>query len=54
MRARLGNMKTGQRFNFICQPVMAEKIERIINLAGGEVLEQGKRQYGIVFSVKKL
>lgn len=53
MRARLGNMAAGQEFHFLCEEKMAEKMDRVVALAGGEIFEKDERSYGTVISVRK-
>lgn len=53
MRARLSNMTLGQEFIFICIEKMAEKMDRIVALGGGEIFEKDVRPYGVVISVRK-
>lgn len=53
MRARLSNMAAGQEFCFLCIEKMAEKMDRIVALAGGEVFNKDVRSYGVVICVRK-
>ena len=53
MRARLSSMAAGQEFRFLCIDKMAEKMERIVALAGGEIITRDDRSYGVVISVRK-
>jgi len=53
VRARLSNMTLGQEFIFICIEKMAEKMDRIVALGGGEIFEKDVRPYGVVISVRK-
>lgn len=53
MRARLGTMAAGQEFRFLCTDKMAEKMDRVITLAGGKIIDRDDRSYGVVFSVLK-
>lgn len=53
MRARLGTMAAGQQFHFLCNDKMAEKMDRIVDLAGGEIFDRDDRSYGVVLSVRK-
>ncbi|BCL63264.1 hypothetical protein DGMP_39570 [Desulfomarina profundi] len=53
MRARLNKMATGEEFHFICDGKMADKIERIILLNGGEISAKDTRSYGVVISIRK-
>ena len=53
MRARLNNMTAGQEFCFLCIEKMAEKMDRIIALAGGEICKRDEKSYGVVICVRK-
>jgi len=53
VRARLSNMAAGQEFCFLCIEKMAEKMDRIIALAGGEIFNRDDRSYGVVICVRK-
>ena len=53
MRARLNSMAAGQEFCFLCIEKMAEKMDRIVALAGGEILNRDVRSYGVVICVRK-
>ena len=53
MRARLNNMAAGQEFHFLCLEKMAEKMDRIVGLCGGEIFNRDDRSYGVVISVRK-
>lgn len=53
MRARLHNMIAGQEFCFLCIEKMAEKMVRIVALAGGEIFNRDDRSYGVVIFVRK-
>lgn len=53
MRARLHNMIAGQEFCFLCIEKMAEKMDRIVALAGGEIFNRDDRSYGVVIFVRK-
>ena len=54
MRARLDSMNTGQKFQFICDEKMAEKIGRIIALNGGEIATTETIFKGIIVTVRKI
>ena len=54
MRARLNNMAAGQEFCFLCIEKMAEKMDRVAALAGGEIIAKDVRSYGVVISVRKV
>ena len=53
MRARLSSMAAGHGFRFLCTDKMAEKMDRIVALAGGEIINRDDRSYGVVISVLK-
>jgi len=53
VRARLSSMAAGQEFCFLCIEKMAEKMDRIIALAGGEIFNRDDRSYGVVICVRK-
>ncbi|KPJ97337.1 MAG: hypothetical protein AMJ60_11700 [Desulfobacterales bacterium SG8_35] len=53
MRARLGSMAAGQQFCFLCIEKMAEKMDRIVAQAGGEIVDRDDRSYGVVICVRK-
>jgi hypothetical protein len=53
VRARLSSMAAGQEFSFLCIEKMAEKMDRIVGLAGGEIFARDDRSYGVVLSVRK-
>ena len=53
MRARLSNMAAGQEFCFLCIEKMAEKMDRIVALAGGEIFNRDVKSYGVVICVRK-
>ena len=46
-------MVAGQEFHFLCSDKMAEKMDRFIDLGGGEIFDQDRRSYGVVLSVRK-
>jgi hypothetical protein len=46
-------MSAGQVFRFLCVEKMAEKMDRVVALAGGEICNKDVRNYGVVISVKK-
>jgi hypothetical protein len=46
-------MAAGQEFRFLCIDKMAEKMDRIVALAGGEILDKDVRSYGVVIFVRK-
>ncbi|MBW1790794.1 MAG: hypothetical protein JRJ14_00785 [Deltaproteobacteria bacterium] len=53
MRARLNGMAAGQEFHFLCIEKMAEKMDRVVALGGGEIFNRDDRSYGVVISVRK-
>jgi hypothetical protein len=53
VRARLSNMAAGQEFCFLCIEKMAEKMDRIVALAGGEIFNRDVKSYGVVICVRK-
>ena len=53
MRARLSSMAAGQEFCFLCIEKMAEKMDRIVALAGGEIFNRDVKSYGVVICVRK-
>ena len=46
-------MAPGEQFCFICEGKMAERIDRPILKAGGEIIECDKRSYCVVMTVRK-
>jgi hypothetical protein len=46
-------MSPGERFRFLCEGKMAERIDRPISLAGGRIIDQDIRSYGVVITVEK-
>jgi len=46
-------MAASQEFRFLCTDKMAEKMDRIVTLAGGEIITRDDRSYGVVISVRK-
>ncbi|GAB4339375.1 MAG: hypothetical protein Kow0089_12170 [Desulfobulbaceae bacterium] len=53
MRARLGTMAPGEEFHFLCSDLMAEKMDRVVSGAGGEIFRRDVRGYGVVISIRK-
>jgi len=53
VRARLNAMSIGQKFHFICDEKMAAKIERVITLNDGEIIDRDSKSCGIVISIRK-
>jgi hypothetical protein len=46
-------MAVGQEFRFLCIEKMAEKMDRIVALGGGEIIDRDVRSYGTVIAVRK-
>jgi hypothetical protein len=46
-------MAAGEVYSFLCIDKMAEQMEPVVALAGGEIYAQHVRSYGIVLSVRK-
>jgi hypothetical protein len=46
-------MAAGKKFRFLCTDKMAEKMDRIVALAGGEIINRDDRSYCVVISVRK-
>jgi len=46
-------MNTGQKFQFVCDEKMAEKIGRVISLNGGEIVTTRTTSEGTVITVRK-
>ncbi len=53
MRARLGNMSPGQQFTFLCVPLMADGMNKVVAHAGGEIIMREERTYGVVLTIGK-
>jgi hypothetical protein len=53
VRARLDHMAASEEFHFLCNEIMADKMDRVVALAGGEILNKDVREYGVVVSVRK-
>ncbi len=53
MRARLQDRKAEDRFCFLCDLRMADKMEPVIREAGGEILSRDDRSYGVVMVVAR-
>ena len=53
MRARLEKMAPGQEYRFLCIEKMAEKMDRLVALSGGEIIDRDDRSYGVVIGVRK-
>jgi len=46
-------MAAGQKYCFLCIEKMAEKMDRIVELAGGKIFLREDRSYGVVICVQK-
>jgi len=46
-------MEVGREFHFLCNDKMADKMDRIASLAGGEIVSKDVRSYGVVLCVRK-
>jgi hypothetical protein len=46
-------MEEGEGFTFLCKDIMAEKMDRVIAQAGGEITGKDVRSYGVVIWVRK-
>jgi len=46
-------MDAGQEFRFLCEKKMAEKMDRVVALGGGEIFDKDIRSYGVVIAVRK-
>jgi hypothetical protein len=46
-------MNPGEQFRFMCKNDMAARINKPITLAGGKVIDQDVRSYGVVITVRK-
>jgi len=46
-------MEAGQEYCFLCIDKMAEKMDRVVGLAGGEIFARDDRSYGVVICVRK-
>jgi hypothetical protein len=46
-------MAAGEVFRFLSTDKMAEKMDRTVALAGGEIIDREDRSYGVVISVRK-
>jgi len=46
-------MTAGQQFCFLCIDKMAEKMDRIVAIGGGEIFNREVRSYGVVICVRK-
>jgi hypothetical protein len=53
VRARLESITTGQEFRFLCEQKMAEEMDHVVSLGGGEIIDKDFRSYGVVVSVRK-
>jgi len=46
-------MAAGQEFRFLCIEKMAEKMDRVVALGGGEIIDKDDRSYCVVIAVRK-
>jgi len=46
-------MTAGQEFRFLCLEKMAEKMDRLVALGGGKIIDKDVRSYGVVIAVRK-
>jgi hypothetical protein len=46
-------MKVGQKYCFLCIDKMADSMDRVVALAGGEIFLRDDRSYGVVICVRK-
>ena len=46
-------MAPGEQFRFMCKDDMAKRIKKPITLAGGRIIDQDVRSYGVVITVRK-
>lgn len=46
-------MAPGQEYRFLCIEKMAEKMDRLVALSGGEIIDRDDRSYGVVIGVRK-
>ncbi len=46
-------MNPGEQYCFLCVNKMAEGMNRVVSLAGGEILARDNRTYGVVLTVRK-
>jgi hypothetical protein len=46
-------MAASEEFHFLCDEMMAGKMDRVVSLAGGEIFNKDVRGYGVVVSVRK-
>lgn len=53
MRARLRDLEPGGEFQFVCDSKMADKMERVVSMAGGEIAAKDLHSDGIVIKVSK-
>jgi hypothetical protein len=47
-------MAAGQEFRFLCIEKMARRMDRIVALGNGEIIDREDRSYGVVISVRKM
>ena len=46
-------MSPGEKYCFLCVNKMAEGMNRVVSLAGGEIIARDNRSYGVVLTVRK-
>ena len=46
-------MAVGQEYSFLCVEKMAANMDRVVSLAGGEIVSRDDRSYGVVLGVRK-
>ena len=46
-------MTAGEQFRALCTDKMAEGMDRIVGLGGGEITERDVRSYAVVITVRK-
>jgi len=46
-------MAAGQEFHFLCDEKMAERMDRVVAINGGEIFDKDVRSYGVVISMRK-
>lgn len=53
MRARLQDLDDGGAFKFVCDSKLADKMERVVKMAGGEIATMESHADGTVIEVIK-
>ncbi|MEN8190673.1 MAG: hypothetical protein ABFS19_12575 [Thermodesulfobacteriota bacterium] len=54
MVARLQQFSPGDGYRFLCRSEMAREMVPLISGAGGEIVEEDVRSYGVVMLVRKV